>query len=282
MSNCLGDLLQDKNTQPLIWIEPAGYAAKAFAGGNGDWQAEAQSASSVLSQANSALKSQVLSLDITPALFLGAAPGDADNALSCAEAILGSETAIQRALQTAQSVEHTLAGQVDLVLRLPSPAALLHRCGATVDTDLDFDDLDDTAVALAGLLRNFSDCKFAGLMLATDVSADQCDDEFETLGAIVATAKHYRWATFLRIDSNIDAATAAQADVDCVLLPNAAPKAFSDGWTVGDTRVGGGLSKAFWSGDNFDDVPKTALLYGDAPGDITPEKVLERCAQLPR
>lgn len=282
MSGQLNDFLQNNSPRPLVWIEPGGYATKAFAAGNAAWQAAPQLASSVLNQANAALKSQVLSLDITPALFLNAAFGEGDSALSRAEAVLSLDSAVERALQVAQAVAHSLANQVDLVLRLPSPATLLHRCGAPTDGVLEFDDLDDAAVALAGLVRQFADCKFSGLMLVTDVSADQCEDEFETFGAITATAKHYRWATFLRVDSNLDAATAAQAGVDCVLLPNAAPNAFANGWTIDDVRVGGGLSQAFWSGEDFSDASQSALLYGDAPVDITPEEVLQRCAQLPR
>ncbi len=280
MANRLADLLQNKQAAPLRWIEPNGYATQAFAGGKQDWQAQAQSCSSVLAQANSALKSQVLSLDIEPALFLDAPAADAKNALSIAETVLGSDGPANRALQVAKAVEQTLSNQIDLVLRLPSPAALLHRCGVAADAQIDFDDLDDAAVALAGLVRKFSECKISGLMLATDISAAGAEDEFDTLGAIVSTAKHYRWVTALRIDGAVDAATAAKSGVDFALFPNAGPGAFAQGWSQDSVRLGGGLSHAFWRGEDFAEIPDNALLYGDAPGDIAPEQVLERAARL--
>lgn len=282
MSSRLAEYLRNENTSPLIWIEPADYATQAIAGGNNQWQAQAQTASSVLAQANSALQSHVLSLDVAPALFLDTEPPEPDNALAAVQDILSSQSAIQRAVEAAQAVEHTLAGQADLVLRLPSPAALLHRCGVPADGELDFDDLDDAAVALAGLVRQFSECKFAGLMLASDVGAEYAGDEFETFGAIVSTAKHYRWVSLLRVDGDIDRNTAAESQVDIILLPHVAPKEFTENWSVGDIRVGGGLSGAFWSGDDFSQLPAEALVYGDAPADISPEAVLERSAVLPR
>lgn len=281
MANHLTDYLQNTNTAPLIWIEPAGYATQAFAGGKPDWQAQAQSCSSVLAQANSALKSQVISVDVAPALFLDAAQAqDDDSALSVADNLLQSEAAIARAVQVSQAVAHTLAGQVDLVLRLPSPAALLHRCGAPVQAELDFDDLDDAAMVLAGLTRRFAECKFSGLMLASDINASQAEEEFDTLGAIFATAKHYRWATVLRVDAAMQAETAAQSKADIVLLPNVEPSSLGDDWTAGDSRVGGGLSQAFWQGQDFQSLPSQALPYGDAPADLAPEKVLARAAAL--
>ena len=140
--------------------------------------------------------------------------------------------------------------------------------------------MDDAAVALAGLARRFSECKFAGLMLATDVNSSQAEDEFDTLGAILSTAKHYRWVTALRVEGDVDAKTAAQSKVDFVLLPNAAPKTFAKGWSADSVHLGGGLSSEFWKGENFAKTPSEALFYGDAPGDIPPEKVLERAGSL--
>lgn len=281
MTNHLADFLQNKNTAPLLWIEPAGYATQAIAGGKPDWQAQAQSCSSVLAQANSVLASQVISVDVLPALLHGAAsPQDPADALSIAENLLQDEGAIARALQVAQAVEHTLAGQVDLVLRLPSPAALLHRCGASAQAELEFDDMDDAAIALAGLARHFAERKFSALMLASDISADQAEAEFDTLGAIFATAGHYRWATALRVEAAMPAQIAAQSGADIVLLPNADPNSIGDAWTAGDSRVGGGLSQAYWQGQDFASLPAQALPYGDAPAEVAPETVLARAQAL--
>lgn len=280
MSSILEDLLQGKRSDPVRWIEPNGYATKAYAAGKQDWQAQPQSCASIMAQANSALKSHILSVDITPALFVDAPEPQADNALAIAETVLSSESAVERALQVAHAVEQTLGNQVELVLRLPSPAALLHRCGAEANGAIEFDDLDDAAITLAGLVRRFSECKFSALVLASDVGSEQAEDEFETLGAIISTAKHYRWLTGLRLEASVDVATLAQANVNFALLPNEGPDRYATLCEQGDLRLGGGVSKAFWQGEDFSNLPKDALFYGDAPGDIAPEKVLERLASI--
>lgn len=280
MGTILEDLLQGKKADPVRWIEPNGYATQAYAGGNENWQSQAQSCSSIMAQANSVLKSQILSVDVTPALFADAPEPQAYNALAIAETLLSSESRVDRALQVANAMEQTLGNQVDLVLRLPSPAALLHRCGAPANSLLEYDDLDDAAVILAGLVRRFSECKFSALMLASDVGKDQVEDELDTLGAIVSTAKHYRWLTVLRLEEPVDEAILEQLNVDLALLPNVEPGHFSALCDQAGLRLGGGLSKEFWQGDDFSNVPKDALFYGDAPGDITPEKVLERLVKI--
>ncbi|MAA73837.1 MAG: hypothetical protein CMN28_03930 [Salinisphaeraceae bacterium] len=279
--SALSDFLEGKRG-PLVWIEPAGYAAKAFAGGDADWMADTSSVVANLSQANAALKSAVLTVDLSALLLGDALTPDADDPLSAAEDLLESDAVIRSAQDIAKAAEHTLGGRVDLVLGLPSPATLLRRCGAAGDEPLGFDDMDDAGAALANFLRQFSEQKFSGIMLRSEASEAEAEDELDTLGAIVSTARHYRWHSMLRVDGGMAPSTAAEASVDLLLLPQLPPGAFANGFSDGGTRLGGGLSAAFWQGEDFSELGSDALLYGDAPGDIEPEAVLARAATLPR
>ncbi|MDN5937946.1 MAG: hypothetical protein L0H83_04730, partial [Salinisphaera sp.] len=204
MSKYLQPLLES-GSGPVCWIEPNGYATRAYAGGNPDWATQAQPVASTLAQANGALNSQVLSIDLAPLLFGQDAEGD--DPLDRVEQLLGSDRAGQRALPIVQAVEHTLADRVDLMLRLPSPAALLHHCGA--EGALSFDDLDDAAAALAAVIREFSASRVAGLVLATDVDDDGGGDEMQVLAPGLGVARHYRWLTALRVDGRLSAQAAA-------------------------------------------------------------------------
>lgn len=282
MTASLKDWLENADAA-LRWIEPDGYATRAYAGGDANWMAEAQTAVSTLAQANSALGSRVLSLDVVPALLQGEAPAaDGADPLAAAEAALGADDAgVERARGVAKAAEHTLGGRVDLVLRLPSPSALLRMFGAAPGGALTFDDLDDAAMLLANVARRFSDYRFAGLMLAMDGTGAYTEDEFEALDSILSTVRHYRWLSILRVDACPEPESLAAADVDVLLLPGCPPSRLAGEWRNGTRRLGGGLSREFWSGEDFVSVEPGALYYGDAPGDTEPEQLLERLRALP-
>lgn len=275
MSNNLRRLVES-GAGPVRWIEPNGYATRAYAGGNPGWFATAQSAAATLAQANSALRSQVLSIDVAQALFAQTDEPGSD-ALDHLEDVLGNDGNRQRAVAVARAVEQTLGGRVELMLQLPSPAAQLRRAGAQT---FGFDELDDVAAALTGVIRAFSEVKVAGLLLATDVDEAEGEDEMEVLGPIMSMAAHYRWLTALRIDGDLPPSRAAAAGFNVILLPNYLPADFAGDWTVGNARLGGGLAPAFWSGEGEVGDDPDALYYGDAPGAIAPESILARVAQL--
>lgn len=280
MNRTLKDWLQDAEGV-LRWIEPNGYATRAYAGGDPAWMAEPQTAAATLAQANMALGSQVITLDMMPALLGGAEPaGDPEAPLAAAENALEAAAAVERARGVAKAAEHTLGSRVELVLRLPSPSALLRLFGADPAAELPFDDLDDAAMLLANLVRKFSDYGFAGLMLATDTATDE---EFEAMDSVLSTIRHYRWLSLLRMDGAVETEAAAGADVDVVLLPDCPPSRFaSEGdWRSSGRRVGGGLSAEFWAGEGFGSAQAGALYYGDAPGGTEPETILERVRTLP-
>lgn len=280
MTSMLKEWLQNAGGA-LRWIEPDGYATRAYAGGDGNWMVEPQSAASTLAQANGALGSQVLSVDVMPALLGGAAPESSDSPVAAAEAALDDAEAAERGRGVARAVEHTLGGQVDLVLRLPSPHAMLSQFSGGAAFDPSFDDLDDAAMLLANVVREFADYGFAGLMLASDVGADLAADEFEATDSVLGTVRHYRWSTFLRVDNGLEPAAAVDADFDAVLLPHRRPSALADAPGADGCRLGGGLSAEFWAGEDFSSAPAGLLYYGDAPGDVEPEKLLERVRTLP-
>ncbi|MES1943659.1 hypothetical protein PC39_06079 [Salinisphaera sp. PC39] len=264
----------------MRWIEPDGYATRAFAGGDPAWMAEPQTAVSTLAQANSALGSRVLSVDMLPA-FLAAAAVEAGDPLDVADAVLSDEAGLANAQAVAKAAEHTLAGQVELVLRLPSPYALLRRFAENGVFSPSFDDLDDAAMLLANAVRGFADFNFAGLLLATDVDEDHAEDEFAALDSVLGTVRHYRWLSLLRLDGDLDPSSSAAADVDVILLPHRRPAVFHEDCGLEGRRVGGGLSAEFWEGADFGTVSPDTLYYGDAPADIEPEAVLARVRTLP-
>lgn len=270
----------DNRDTALRWIEPDGYATRAFAGGDPAWMAEPQTAVSTLAQANSALGSRVLSLDVMPAI-LAAVSAEAGDPLDVADAVLADEAGLANAQAVAKAAEHTLGGQVDLVLRLPSPHALLRRFAENGAFSPSFDDLDDAAMLLANAARGFADFGFAGLLLVTDVDRGRAEDEFAALDSVLGTVRHYRWLSLLRLDGDLDPAAAGAADVDVILLPHRRPAVFHDDCGLEGRRVGGGLSVEFWNGEDFGPVPPDTLYYGDAPADIEPEAVLARVRTLP-
>ena len=270
----------DNRDAALRWIEPDGYAARAFAGGDPAWMAEPQTAVSTLAQANSALGSRVLSIDVVPAI-LAAAPAETGDPLDVADAVLSDAAGLANAQAVAKAAEHTLGGRVDLVLRLPSPHALLRRFAENGVLSPSFDDLDDAAMLLANVARGFADFGFAGLLLASDVGAEHAEAEFAALDSVLGTVRHYRWLSLLRLDGDLDPAAAVAADVDVILLPNRRPAVFNDDCGLEGRRVGGGLSAEFWNGEDFSAVSPDTLYYGDAPADIEPEAVLARVRALP-
>lgn len=280
----MGDVLQGwlaASEADLRWIEPGGYATRSYAGGDAGWMAEPQKAASVLGQANAALQSQILSVDILPALADSGLIADADDPLAAAENTLESEPATDNVRAVVQAVTRTLAAQVGVVLRLPSPLTLLQTCGATSENPPSADDLDDAADLLTGMIRQLSDFDLAGLMLATAADGEQAGDDCDSAASILAAARHYRWPAVLRLDGNATPASVADADIDAVLLSRSAPADLAAGLSEHGGHVGGGLGPAFWNGEDFPAMPAGTLYYGDAPGDVEPEQILERLRTLP-
>ncbi|MEM8785357.1 MAG: hypothetical protein AAGF19_05850 [Pseudomonadota bacterium] len=280
MSKRLPTWLETRDA-PLFWIEPGGYGLTAYAGGNADWMGDPQSAASIFGQVNSVLKSSILSIDGLPALR-GGAPleADADKAVSLAQDLLQDEAGKSRLKDVIGAVGHGIAGRAGLALALPSPAKLLTLCGAPAGCgDIEFDDLDDIAVALTGVARSVSETGIEALLVTFGEGAAVSDDEVEALESLTATASHYRWATAARLDGE-PAGPILSSAFDIVLCPDCPPSHFSSDWTVEDKPLGGGLAKAFWEGEDFAALSGPALIYGEAPDWLAPEAVLARLNTL--
>ncbi|TBR73796.1 MAG: hypothetical protein EPN72_05060 [Nevskiaceae bacterium] len=279
MPNVLEQWIETRNSS-VRWIEPAAYAAQVVAGGDETWPCRPQSAAQVLARANEALKSQVASLDILPVLTTGAPKPDPDDSVGAAEDALGAAAALDNARAVVRAVTGTLAGRFDVMLRLPSPLALLRRFGMPVDAVPALDDLDDAAVALAGVIRALAEFDLTGVVLATPVDEGLATDECGSLESIVGSVHHQRRIVALRLEGAATAVDFVDSDVDLMLCPNLAPVALVAAAGRPGVRMGGGLGTVFWAGGDFPSPTRGLLYYGDAPEGMAPEKILARLDSL--
>lgn len=248
----------------LLWLEYEDYARKVFAGGGADWYGDAPRYAGTLIQAQGALGSGVLTVDIV-APFLGTSPGDAAGVVEA----LGAPAPNDFVDQVLNALLHRFGGQLDLVLGVRAAADLLGGAEAS------FDDLDDVSAALTALVRRHADKPLSGLLLKRRGAAQLSADEVDAYEPLFGAARHYQWTTALSfVDCADGAFDAGGLDADLVLLPSASLAALDAAASA--PRIGGGLNVAFWRGEAPLD-PATAgghLLYGAIPADAQPETVL--------
>lgn len=264
----------------IRWIEPAAYAAQVVADGDETWPCRPQSAASVLARASGALKSQVASLDILPALTIGMPDPDPDDPIGAAENALDGAAALDNARAVVRAVTGTLAGRFDVMLRLPSPLALLRRFGLPAGAVPTLDSLDDAAVALAGVVRTLAEFDLSGVVLATPADVALAADECESLASIVGSVHHQRRIVALRLEATATVEDFADAGADVMLCPNLTPAALAAAAGQPGIRIGGGLGAAFWAGEDFPASARGLLYYGDTPEGMAPERILARIDSL--
>lgn len=261
----------DGRRERLRWIDFTAYAHRVFAAGNERWLADPRVFTGGLIQAQGVIGTEVLSVDVL-APYLAVLVPDAESPSEAAQAMFAQAAPSAFVADVLDALVHSLGGKVDLVLKIPSPADTLRAAGLVGEAT--FDDLDDTAIALANVLRAHAERSLSGILITA--SAELTADEAEALESVVSAAKHYNWCVAISFDQ----ATAAVADgppigADVALYPGCGFAALA-----GLQNVGGGLEPAFWTGElTLPDAPRV-LAYGVIPSEAQPETVAQRAASL--
>lgn len=255
----------DGTRDALLWLEYTAYARRVFGGGDDFWS-NPQAIASTLGQAQGLLKSDVVGVD-GGGLFAPAQ--SADDPLAAVAEALGPER-LANAREALQALAYQVSGEADLVLALPSPAALLRLAGADDEAARDFGNLDDTGAALCDVLRGLSETALDGVVIVCEDTAGFDADESDALGPVLAVLDHHGWCAGT---CHTLATEAPDALGDFTLLP-AAPVATI---AAAGARFGGGLDAAFWAGG---EAPALGLRYGAIPADAVPETVLTQVARL--
>ena len=258
----------------VTWVEYDDYAGRVFAGAPPDWLTQAARFAATLGQARKVIRTQVLTIDLSaPCLARARADGSAvERALQA----LDDPAARAFGAEALDALAHKFAGDTDLVLKISSPRDLLRRCGA--DGEPSFNELDDLASALVGLLRALSDKPVAALLVARAGKAAWTMDEADACEPIFGAAHHYGWLTAMSVEHALAAGGAPEgAAIDLLLCADADPAMLT---RSGRPRIGGGLPAAYWTGDGPAAPTPGVLAYGVIPVDAEPERILERCAGL--
>ncbi|MGE0335618.1 MAG: hypothetical protein AB7O21_07950 [Gammaproteobacteria bacterium] len=260
-----------------LWLEYDSYAQRVFANGAADWLSQPSRFANTMVQARKAIRSDVVTVDITAAALASMPAGD-DPVERCRMA-LGDEAGRRFAADCIDAILHKLAREIDLVLRVPSPRNLLMRCGQ--EGEPDFDQLDEVATAIVSSLRTHADRNIGGLLLTRDSSAPLSADEADAHGPVLNAAHHYGWVTCLSLPGVLVAGGTVEVDDVDLLLCGDLPQARIRALRGQGRALGGGIPPALWSATG--EVPTRAaddLLFGVVPVDANPETVLARCASL--
>lgn len=265
----------DGSADPPLWIDFADYAHRVFAQQSDSWLTDPNSFVGGLSQAQGVINSEVIAIDIVAPYIACTHFADASPA-SAVQAMLEDEDATRYVENVLDALVHRFGADIDLILQLPTPAALLRTAG--LEEAASFDDLDDTAIALVNVVRRFADKPLDGILLIANDTLS--DDEAEALESVVSAVRHYGWhvaVSFTHDASEIDASSRIDADV--LLYPEQDFAAISAA-ANDDSRLGGGLGKRFWQADTPLEADGAALFYGLIPQSTQPELVLSRIAAL--
>lgn len=263
----------------VVWIEYDAYAHRVFANSAGDWLTQSTRYANTMIQARKAIRTDVLSVDLSAA-GLAAAGGVGEDPVARCKAVLTDAAAQRYSMDCVEAIIHTLGEEVDLVLRVRAPRDLLLACGG--DDIPDFDVLDDVGTTMVAVLRAFADKPVAGLLL-TRASADALSvDEVDAYGPLWNAAHHYGWVTGLAAPSSLLDGSSDLDGIDLLLCADLAHAGLCE-TRGGEVKVGGGLPVDVWRrADAMPTAQDGDLLFGNIPADANPETVLANCAILAR
>ena len=263
----------DGTRERLRWIDFTAYAHRVFAAGTDRWLVDPNVFTGGIGQAQGVVGTEVLSIDVL-APYLGTLEPDTDAPAAAVAAMFGQAAPSAFIGEVIDALAHSLGARVDLVLKIPGPADLLRAAG--LDGEAGFDDLDDTAIALANVLRGFSARPVSGILITA--SQDLSADEAEALESVVSAAKHYDWRVCVSFDGTSGpAGEGPPIGADIALYPDCSFAALE-----GADAAGGGLNHAFWSGAvAVPDEPRL-LAHGIIPPDAQPETVVKCATWLQR
>ena len=256
----------------VLWVEYEAYARRVFANSPADWYADPVRYASTLIQAQGVMPSQCLSVDVLAPSLSTLEDTDAPLAAAAIVDSLGLDTQADFVAQALDALLHRYGGQLDLFVKLRTPASLL---GAGDDPAMiTFDDLDDLAAALSNFMRPLADKSVTGVLLEKCGDVSLTVDEVDAYEPIISAARHYDWCTAMSFpDVTLGTTLESQLDLDVLLFPQCPLESISA--AASDPRTGGGLTDAYWSGAAISaDESRGRLLYGCISASANPETVL--------
>ena len=259
-------------TNTVLWVEYEAYARRVFAHSPPDWYTDPVRFASTLIQARGVIPSQCLSVDVLAPFLATLDDPVAKQASDEIINLLGADAEIDFINTALDALFHRFGGQLDLFIKLRTPADLL-SVGPDAAT-IAFDDLDDVATAYSNFLRPLADKPVAGVLLEKRGEVSLTPDEIDAYEPIISAARHYDWLTAMSFpDLKVDATLEVQLDLDVLLMPQRALEWITNEAT--DPRNGGGLTEAYWSGAAISaNEAFGRLLYGCIPESSNPETVL--------
>ena len=274
------DFLDGKRARAR-WIEYDAYARRVFANSAADWLTQSTRFANTLIQAQKAVRSEVITVDLVlPGMETWAESRPAEPLAACQSA-LTQAGAHRFVVECVDAIQHKLGREIDFFIRFPSPRDFLVAAGQVNEPE--FDALDDLSSALVAAIREFSGKAISGILMTREAAIPLSADEVDAYGAIFNAVKHYGWVTAVALhpDRFVDGVPTIDG-VDIVLGAEVELSRLRE--LRGAKRgVGGGLTRAWWR-DNAPvaETDSGDLLFGFIPEDANPEAVLNKCAALAR
>lgn len=275
-----------------MWINFVPYAKRLFAGHEEDLWKHPGRFLSVYSQAQGLLQSDVLSLHIHD--FYQAFLGDRSDLMEqwqgkkttfALKKVLAMEEPRSTLLEVLTGLVGLYADRHPIVLIVPSPQRFLQWVKTMVSPGgepvIGSHEMDAASMYMADFLRTFSNSKLAGIVLEeTYPTASNLKETLELYQPISNLAEHYQWAFGLHLADLQEDVERLKEKVDFVLYEGDNWSSLDQLWKAG-MASGGGLDRAFWSGNvDSENRQMKGLAYGTIPEDAHPEKVLEQLQKL--
>lgn len=259
------------SSERLLWIDFAAYAHHVFARDSAQWLTDPNVYVGAVAQAQAVIKSQVLCVDVIKPYLAHSATGEASPGSALQAALQGS-TAAAYVHEVIDALAHRFAAKLDLVLTIQAPATVMRTAGFLDEPS--FDEMDDLAIAMSGVLRKLSDKPVSGVMIVS--AACPGDDEIEALESITSAARHYGWRLALCYPNCADIAPASALVTDVELYPQVDAVRLCAAQSP--HALGGGLDSSYWHDATASLPAGRCLLFGTVPDDAQPELVIQRAA----
>jgi hypothetical protein len=281
MTQTLADLLPDAaggTVNLRLWLKSSAYTQRLLLGEAGDPWESASKFLAYFSQAQGLLKPDVAIIEVGELFdsWLRRNPELKPELVAKRKLAYPLrkllEQAPARALlsEVIEAVDAHLRGRVPLVLAMPSPRywmRLANRAAGREDAELDDNNIEDSAMYIADLLRSVSSLPVGGVLLEEERSGSSVSPvDVDLYRPLINVAKHYRWPLALRIGSDRLFDSPTLKDFDIYIGKANLPAA-------GRAR-GLDVSDQVWS-DGLPDLKPAEFYFVEIAPDILPEHVLD-------
>jgi hypothetical protein len=275
-----------------VWLDFIPYAKRLFSGGRNDIWQNPDTFISVYSQGQGLLRSDILSIPVGEVYLSllerksGLVEEWAGKRPTFAlKKLLALDEPREFLTEVLAGLQNLYRGAQPIALTLPSPQKWLQWLHTEVrpgqEISINSDDVEAAAMYVAEYVRAFSTSGLAAVVLEEPVDPVIHLQEAITLyQPIVNLANHYQWSVGISLNGTMVECSEGDDEVDFYLLANSDPATISGYWEKG-LNSGGGLNKAFWSGEQ--NVPKPSyngFAYGIIPEEAEPEMVLSQLKKL--